>query len=55
MIHKCGALVLGSLLLAAESCEKAAKISGSGQMSALVLAAPSGNTERSSPCGTSSK
>jgi hypothetical protein len=31
MWHKCGALILGSLLLASAGCEKAARVSGAGQ------------------------
>jgi len=46
MLHKCGALILGSLLLATAGCDKAAKVSESRQMSAFMLAAPHESSQR---------
>jgi hypothetical protein len=43
MLQKCGALILGSLLLATVGCEKAARVSESKQTTALMLATPAGD------------
>jgi hypothetical protein len=45
-LRKCGGLILGSLLLTAAGCDKAAKTSETRSVSAYMLAAPERSTQR---------